>query len=285
MNWTERLGQIGVWRGVEDIDVALAQRIEELGYGTVWQGRSPRADLRAAEAILDATSRLVVATGIVNIWNADATELAHSYHRIAAKHPGRLVLGIGSGHREATPERVRPLAAMSRYLDILDEHGVPAHDRVLSALGPKMLQLAAERSGGTHPYLTVPAQTRVMREALGPGPLVAPEQTIVLDADPVSARNTARAFLKRYLKMSNYTTSMHRAGFTDDDVTDGGSDALVDAIVVHGTADVLASAVDAHLSVGADHVCVQVLPTTGDIVPVLRAVADHLPPLTTTDPR
>lgn len=276
MTWTERLGSIGVWRGVGDIDVPLAQTIEGLGYGTIWQGVSPRADLRAAEQILEATDRVVVATGIVNIWKEDATELAGSYHRIAARHPGRLVLGIGSGHREATPERVRPLQAMSRYLDVLDDSRVPVHDRVVSALGPKMLALAAERSGGTHPYLTVPGQTRAMRDALGPGPLIAPEQTIVLDADPASARESARAFLKRYLRMSNYTTSMRRGGFTDHDVAAPGSDALVDRIVAHGDAATLAAAVAAHRAAGADHVCVQVLPVASDIVPTLREVIARL---------
>ncbi|MEQ6897145.1 LLM class F420-dependent oxidoreductase [Microbacterium sp. KR10-403] len=272
MTWTERLGRIGVWRGVGDVDVALAQTIEGLGYGTLWLGGSPGADLRAAEEILDATTTLMVATGIVNIWKADAAELARSYQRVAAKHPGRLILGIGSGHREATPERVRPLAAMAQYLDVLDEGGVPVGDRVLSALGPKMLALAAERSGGTHPYLTVPGQTREMREVLGAGPLIAPEQTVVLDDEAESARETARAFLGRYLQMSNYTTSMRRGGFTDADVADGGSDALIDGIVAHGTAQDLSATVDAHLDAGADHVCIQVLPVSGDIVPTLRAV-------------
>lgn len=276
MAWTERLGSIGVWRGVSDFDVPLAQAIEGLGYGTIWQGASPGADLRAAEDILDATDRVVVATGIVNIWKADAAELADSYHRIAARHPGRLLLGIGSGHREATPERVRPLEAMSRYLDVLDKAKVPVHGRVLSALGPKMLALAAERSGGTHPYLTVPAQTRAMRDALGPGPLIAPEQTVVLGTDPGSARETARTFLTRYLRMSNYTTSMRRGGFTDDDVAAPGSDALVDGIVAHGDAARLADAVAAHRAAGADHVCIQVLPVASDIVPTLREVIAHL---------
>jgi probable F420-dependent oxidoreductase len=276
MTWTERLGPIGVWRGVGDIDVTLARTIEQLGYGTIWQGASPTADLRAAEEILDATDRVVVATGIVNIWKEDAAALAESYHRITAAHPGRLLLGVGSGHREATPERVRPLEAMSRYLDVLDKTKVPVHDRVLSALGPKMLALAAERSGGTHPYLTVPGQTRAMRDALGAGPLIAPEQTVVLDTDPGSARETARTFLKRYLRMSNYTTSMRRGGFTDDDVAAPGSDALIDGIVAHGDTATLAGAVAAHRAAGADHVCIQVLPIAGDIVPTLREVIAHL---------
>ncbi|WP_088319220.1 TIGR03620 family F420-dependent LLM class oxidoreductase [Kineosporia sp. R_H_3] len=278
MTWNDRLGAVGVWRGWTATDAALARTVEELGYGTVWQGATPTSDLRAAEELLDATTSLVVATGVVNIWRSDPVELADSYHRIRARHPGRLLVGIGSGHREATPERVRPLDAMAAYLDVLDDRGVPVEDRLLSALGPKMLAMAAERSAGTHPYLTVPAQTRAQRELLGPGVLVAPEQTVVLDDDPVSARRTARAFLEMYLGLVNYTSTMQRAGFTADDVADGGSDALVDAIVAHGSAGDLAAAVRAHLDAGADHVCIQVQPAAGDVVTALRAVAGGLGP-------
>ena len=272
MTWNEKLGALGVWRGNDDVDVALAQALERAGYGTVWLGGSPGADLQKAEELLDGTDSIVIATGIVNIWRADAAELADSYHRITARHPGRLLLGIGSGHREATPHRARPLAAMADYLDVLDERGVPVQDRVLSALGPRMLALAAERSAGTHPYLTIPSQTAEARQVLGPDALVAPEQTVVWDTDPDSARRTARAFLRRYLGMENYTRTMQRGGFTAADVADGGSDALVDAIVVHGDAGVLAASVRAHLDAGADHVCVQVQPLA-DPLPALQAIA------------
>jgi len=257
VNWGQRLGTVGVWRGVALLDPAMAATIEALGYGTIWQGSSPGSDLRAAEELLDATGSLQIATGIVNIWQSDAAELADSYHRIEAKHPGRLLLGIGSGHREATPQRVRPLEAMARYLDVLDARNVPVQARVLSALGPRMLAMAAERSAGTHPYLTIPTQTRAARTTLGPDALVAPEQTVVFDTDPESARRTARGFLRNYLAMSNYTTTMRSAGFTADDIAGGGSDTLVDTIIAHGGAPALAAAIRAHLDAGADHVCVQ----------------------------
>ena len=273
MRWRERLGAVGVWRSVTQIDVDLARTIEGLGYGTIWLGGSPASDLRAAERLLDGTRSIVLATGIVNIWKSDAAELADSYHRISAKHPGRLLVGIGSGHREATPERIRPLDAMARYLDVLDEHDVPVEARVLSALGPRMLALAADRSAGTHPYLTVPSQTGEARATLGRRALIAPEQTVVLDADTDSARHTAREFLGRYLGMSNYTGNMRRAGFTDEDIAHGGSDRLVDRIVARGDAPALAAAVQAHLDAGADQVCVQVLPAEGPIVPTLEALA------------
>jgi probable F420-dependent oxidoreductase len=132
------------------------------------------------------------------------------------------------------------------------------------------------RSAATHPYLTVPAQTREARLALGPDALVAPEQTVVLDTEDESARRTARAFLANYLRMSNYTGNMQRAGFTEHDIADGGSDRLVDEIVVHGAASMLASAVGAHLDAGADHVCLQVLPAAASPVPALSALADRL---------
>lgn len=275
-SWSERLGTVGVWRGVTDVDPALARTIEGLGYGTVWQGGSPGSDLRAAEALLDATASITVATGIVNIWKSDAAELARAYHRIQATHPGRLLLGIGSGHREATPQRTRPLEAMARYLDVLDEAGVPVADRLLSALGPRMLAMAAERSAGTHPYLSIPEQTAQARAALGPHALVAPEQTVVLDTDAAAARRTARAFLHHYLGLANYTGTMQRAGFTAADVSGTGSDHLVDRIVAHGDAAHLADAVRAHLRAGADHVCIQVQPVAADITPVLRAVSREL---------
>jgi probable F420-dependent oxidoreductase len=276
MSWSQRLGTVGVWRGVKAVDPAMASTIEELGYGTIWQGGSPASDLRPAEDLLDGTESIIIATGIVNIWTSDAAELADSYHRIQAHHPGRLLLGIGSGHREDIAGRTRPVEAMSRYLDVLDERGVPAVDRVLSALGPRMLALAAERSAGTHPYLTVPSQTRQARTALGSDALVAPEQTVVLDANPASARRTARAFLAHYLTLVNYTSNMQRAGFTAEDLADGGSDNLVDRIVAHCDASVLGAAVRAHLHAGADHVCVQVQPADSDVIPALRAIAADL---------
>lgn len=276
MSWSERLGSVGVWRGVGAVDVSLAAAVEELGYGAIWQGGSPGADLDAAEELLDATQSLVVATGIVNIWRSDAAQLAESYHRVVRKHPGRLLLGIGSGHREATPERAKPLEAMARYLDVLDDRGVPAADRVLSALGPRMLAMALERTAGTHPYLTVPQQTAEARAVLGAGALIAPEQTVVLDAHPATARAAARRFLHNYLRMDNYARNIRRAGFSAEDLADGGSDALVDAIVVHGNATVLAAAVIGHLDAGADHVCVQVQPAAGDPLPALRALSEQL---------
>ena len=272
MTWTDRLGEFGVWRRSTDIEETMAVEIERLGYGTIWLGGSPAADLIEAEQLLAATESVVLATGIVNIWMSDAAELAESYHRIIARHPGRLLLGIGSGHRERQHERARPLEAMSSYLDVLDAAGVPEQDRLLSALGPRMLELARTRSAGTHPYLTLPAQTTEAREALGNDALIAPEQTVVLDTDPVSARKAARAFLTPYLGLSNYSNTMKRGGFSDADVAGSGSDNLVDRIVIHGDAEALTAGLRAHLGAGADHVCVQAVPSDSALE-VYRAIA------------
>lgn len=271
--WSEELGTVGVWRGSGLVDVDLARGIEDAGYGTLWLGGSPDASLVLAEEVLGATERLRVATGIVNIWKDDAAELAASWHRVEERRPGRLLLGVGSGHREATPERVNPVDAMERYLDVLDREGVPVQRRLVSALGPRMLRLARERSAGTHPYLTVPTQTAEARAVLGPGALVAPEQTVVLDPDPASARASAREFLSRYLRMSNYANTMVRGGLSPEDLEDGGSDRLVDAIVAHGDAGAIAARVRSHLAAGADHVCVQAVPARHDPLPALRDIA------------
>ena len=240
MGWSQRLGTIGVWRGVNDVGPELAGTIEGFGDGTIWQGGSPDAQLRQAEELLDTTQSIHVATGVVNIWKSDAAELANWYQRIEANHPGRLLLGIGSGRREATPERVRPIEAMAGYLDVLDAHGVRVEARVLSALGPRMLALA----GGTE-RRDAPVPHRSLADAGGPRrPRPGRAGRTGADRRPgcrsESARRTARSFLRRYLGMINYTSTMRRGGFSDADIAGEGSDLRVDRTVVHGDAGVLA---------------------------------------------
>ena len=182
------------------------------------------------------------------MWSAPATEVAASHHRITAAHPGRFLLGVGIGHPEATQEYRSPYDTIVDYLDVLDAEGVPVEDRVLAALGPKVLALAAERTAGAHPYLTTPEHTRLAREILGEGPLLAPEQKVVLDTDPVAARALGRPAVDRpYLHLRNYTSNLRRLGWSDADLADGGSDALIDALVVHGDAATVAAGVRAHL--------------------------------------
>jgi len=258
MTATGDFGTYGVWRPARLLDAGFATRVERLGYGTLWVGGSPSADLRVVEELLDATERIVVTTGIVNVWTADATEVARSFHRIEATHPGRFVLGIGSGHREATPHRVRPLATLREYLDVLDAEGVPADRRLLAALGDRTLTLAAERTLGAHPYLTLPPHTRHAREVLG-GALLAPEQKVILAEDAGQAREIARDYLARYFGLSNYVQALIRFGVAEEAFADGGSDELIDALAANPTLAIAAAAVRGHLEAGADHVAVQAL--------------------------
>jgi probable F420-dependent oxidoreductase len=254
-----RLGEIGVWELRPTPE--LAAFLEELGYTALWVGGSPAGDLRDVESLLRATTTMTVATGIVNIWQDDAQTVAASYDRIASAHPGRFLLGVGVGHREATGERyVRPYEAMERYLDELDKAGVPQDDRVLAALGPKMLRLAADRSAGAHPYFTNPDHTARAREILGTGPLLAPEQKVVLADDPDAGRVIGRGSLRRYLAMANYRNNFRRLGFGDDDLAREGSDRLVDSLVAHGDPARVRARIGEHLAAGADHVAIQLLP-------------------------
>ncbi len=260
----DHLGRFGVWRGQQDLTPELAAGLEQLGFGTLWVGSSPGGDLARVEEFLAATTRLTVATGIVNMWSADARVVAASRARIEARFPGRFLLGVGAGHREATSEYAHPYETLVSYVDTLLDGGVPADSLVLAALGPKVLRLAAERTAGAHPYLVPPGYTRQARDILGAGPLLAPEQKVVLEADPRRARAIGRPRVARpYLGLSNYTANLRRLGWTDDDLRDGGSDALIDALVAHGTDEQIAARVGAHLEAGADHVCVQLLDEPG----------------------
>ena len=254
------LGKIGIWRHPSGLTPELVAEVEALGYGAIWVGGSPAGDLAVVENILDATDHIAVATGILNVWKDDAATVAASYHRVTARYPGRFLLGLGIGHPEATQEYQQPYAKLVSYLDELDDRGVPAEGRVLAALGPKVLRLAAERSAGAHPYLVTPEHTRQARQILGEGPLLAPEQKVVLETDPERARAIGRPRVQQpYLGLTNYLSNLRRLGWTDADFADGGSDALIDALVLHGDADAIVRGVIAHLDAGADHVAVQVL--------------------------
>lgn len=271
------LGQYGVWVHKDRIDAQLARAIEALGYGAIWIGASPDGDLSPVPAVLAATERIVVATGVVNMWTTPAETAAESYHRLVAAHPDRFLLGVGIGHRESSAGYQSPYATIVDYLDRLDAAGVPAEGRVLAALGPRVLRLAGARTRGAHPYFTTPEHTRFARTELGPGPLLAPEQKIVLSADPADARAIARPTVEYYLGRANYVNNLKRFGWSDSDLADGGSDAVVDALVVHGGAAALAAGLRAHLDAGADHVCAQVLAGPGgDPLPVLAAVGREL---------
>jgi len=253
------VGRFGIWLPARQATPDLAAAAEGLGFGTVWLGGSPGADLAVVDGLLDATTTLVVATGVVNIWQSDARELAGSFARIEARHPGRFLLGIGAGHPEATSEYARPYEAVAGYVDTLLEAGVPGGSIVLAALGPRMLRLAAQRTAGAHPYLVPTAYTRLAREIMGSGPLLATEHKAVIGTDPLAARELARSRVAPYLGLVNYTSNLRRLGWTDPDLAAGGSDALVDALVAHGDPVHVAEQLNEHILAGADHVCVQLL--------------------------
>src|ERR1700742_4543250 len=252
-------GRFGVWLGLRSIEPELAAKIESIGYGAVWIGGSPDAELDWLEPALASTNKLTLATGIVNIWAAQASDVAESFQRIESAYPGRFLLGIGVGHREHTEEYVMPYDALVGYLDELAAALVPTSRRVLAALGPRVLKLSAQRSAGAHPYLTTPEHTAKARELVGNSVFLAPEHKVVLTTDASEARRIGRKTVSHYLTLSNYVNNWLRLGFTQDDVSGEGSDRLIDAVVAYGTPDAIARRLNEHLEAGADHVAVQVL--------------------------
>jgi probable F420-dependent oxidoreductase len=261
------LGRIGVWTSFRPFGAdragEAARLVEQLGYGAWWVGGSPHVpDVRR---VLDATTTLVAATGILNIWSNDPAETAAADAALRAEFPGRLMLGIGIGHPEATSDYRRPLTAMRAFLDGLDASPTPppADARCLAALGPRMLDLARERAAGTHQYFVTVDHTRLARERLGPGKLVAPEVACVVERDPARGRAVARGYAKLYLGLRNYTRNLLRIGFTEADIAGGGSDRLIDAVIPQGAPERIAEVVHAHLGAGADHVCLQPLGEEG----------------------
>jgi probable F420-dependent oxidoreductase len=270
------LGRIGIWTSALDRQPATAVRdavaeIETLGYGTLWVGEAARREAFAnAALLLSASTRLVVATGIANIWVRDPMAMAAGQRTLSEAWGGRFLLGVGVSHDPLVAPRghryERPLEAMRAYLDAMDRahYDAPALEaaptvRVLAALGPRMLALAAERADGAHPYLVPPEHPRRARQTLGPRALLCPEVAVVLEPDAGRARRIARAHLGAYLRLANYRRSLARLGYSDDDLAEAGSDRLVDAVVGWGPLEQVTSHLHQHLDAGADHVAVQVL--------------------------
>lgn len=277
-----QLGPFGAWFHPsydDDTRVRFVAEAEALGFGTAWLGLGRRMlpDLRLVERALDATTTIVVATAIVNMWTNNAAPIAKSYERIEAKHPGRFLLGVGIGHPESINQYQSPYDTMVSYLDELDA-AVPVDRRILAALGDRALRLARGRAAGTHPYLVVPDHTRHARDVLGPGPLLAPEHKVVVSTDHGRARGIGRDFVASpYLGLRNYVNNLLRHGFSPADITGRGSDKLIDALVLHGTPETIATGLTAHLEAGADHVSVQVLVDPGhDPMPGYRQLAKAL---------
>jgi probable F420-dependent oxidoreductase len=273
-----QLGRFGVWRSASLVTPELAAGIERLGFGALWLGSSPAGDLIQAEELLDATTTLTLATSIVNMWRDKPEDVAGSFARVQRRHPGRFLLGIGAGHREAAQQYARPYETLARYVDVLQAGGVPRDSLVLAALGPRVLGLARDRAAGAIPYLVPPEHTRQARAVLGPGPLLAPEHKVVLDTDPDRARTLGRARVQRpYLGLVNYTSNLRRLGWSEADLSGAGSDALIDALVAHGSPAEIAAQLTRHLDAGADHVCLQLITEEGaDPLPGYRALGPAL---------
>jgi probable F420-dependent oxidoreductase len=268
------LGPVGAWLTLLGLQSAAREReaaaaIERLGYPALWFGETPvnKEAFVHAGLLLGATERIAIATGIANIYARDPSATNAAANALEEAYPGRFVLGIGVSHAPAVAQRGhaygKPVAAMREYLDALDETRYlapapdPAPPLVLAALRRRMLELGRDRAHGVHPYLVTPAHSARARAVLGPGPVLAPEQGVVLETDPAKARAIARDHLTNYLKLPNYTNSWREDGFGDADFADGGSDRLVDALIAWGDADAIAERVRAHHEAGADHVCIQ----------------------------
>jgi probable F420-dependent oxidoreductase len=277
MTEARRLGRFGIWRSANLVTPELAAGIERLGFGTLWLGSSPAGDLIQAEELLDATTTLTLATSIVNMWQDQPEDVAASFARVQRRYPDRFLLGVGAGHREATQQYARPYETLARYVDVLQAGGVSRDSVVLAALGPKVLGLARDRAAGAIPYLVPPGHTRQARAVLGPGPLLAPEHKVVLDTDPDRARALGRTVVYPHLSMVNYTSNLRRLGWTDDDLSGSGSDALIDALVAQGSPAEIAAQLTRHLDAGADHVCLHLLTEEDtDPLPGYRALAPAL---------
>jgi probable F420-dependent oxidoreductase len=271
------LGSVGIWwsatwRVKDEASLDVAAELEDLGYTALWSsgGFDPGLSTRFGR-LLAATADLAVASGIVNIWQASPEDIARAAGELDGLYPGRFVLGLGVSHGALVENYAQPVSRMTNYLDALDATGATAvakDRRVLAALGPRMLALAAERAAGAHPYFVPVQHTARAREILGEGPLLAPEVTVVLERDPTRARELARSFTAGYLTLPNYTNNLRAFGFQDDDLRGGGSDRLVDAVVCWGDAESVAARVHEHRAAGADHVCVQVISASQHSFPI-----------------
>lgn len=286
------LGTLGVWwanlgSASAGHEIEAVREIERLGYSTFWFGESMRNKDAMAHAgvLLQATSTINVATGIASIYNRDPTATKSGAYYLADASGGRFVLGLGVSHAPAVSRRGadygKPVSTMRAYLDDMDaaEYQPPKPESpppvLLAALRTRMLELAAQRTQGAHPYLTTPNHTKRARETLGQGPLLAPEQGFVIDDDPAAAREIARAHLKYYAVLPNYVNAWREDGFTDEDLADDLSDRIVDALVAHGDVSAIKTRIQQHLDAGADHVCIQ--PVTTDLERGMRELKELAP--------
>jgi probable F420-dependent oxidoreductase len=284
MTASPALKKIGIWTGAFEqqpagkVRAAVAE-LEQLGYGAVWYSEAfGRESLTQAGLLLSATSHIVVASGITNIYGRDPVAMAAAQKTLSEGYPERFVLGLGVSHVPLVEQQrghayhEKPVAKMREYLDAMDSAAygaIPPQStyRVLAALGPKMLELAAKSTNGAHTYNVTPEHTATARKLMGVEPWLCAEQAVVMETDPARARKIARTFLALYLTLPNYTNNFLRLGFTEEDCKGEGSDRLIDAIVAWGDSGAIRSRIEAHLSAGADHVCIQALPADPNQLP------------------
>jgi probable F420-dependent oxidoreductase len=270
----EKLGPVGVWSfALQRLAAAeageAARAFESDGHAAAWipESLGSKELFSHAAILLAATDRLVFASGIANIHARDPMAMANGAKTLGEAYPGRFVLGIGVSHAPSVATRGgtygKPLETMRGYLDAMDaaQYAAPEPDPpvplVLAALGPRMLELAAERADGAHPYFVPVEHTAFARKHLGPEPFLGVEQTAVLTTDIAEGRRIARAFGRHYLALPNYANNLRRVGWGDEDLAGEGSDRLIDAVIAIGDIDAIVARVRAHLDAGADHVCVQ----------------------------
>jgi probable F420-dependent oxidoreductase len=256
----------GSWRSAAEPTVDVAAELESLGYGALWSSGGFDPGLSPTFGrLLAATTRVAVASGIVSMWTGAPSEVGPAVAQLESRFPGRFLLGIGASHAPLVSDYARPYSHMVAYLDALDalDTPVPMGRRVLAALGPRMLELAAQRAAGAHPYFVPVQHTARARSVLGPGPLLAPEVAVVVESDPEAARALAREYARLYLELPNYTENLRRFGFGDEDIAGGGSDRLIDAVVPWGDVATVADRIREHHDAGADHVCLQVVSGPG----------------------
>ncbi|MET0364848.1 MAG: TIGR03620 family F420-dependent LLM class oxidoreductase [Sphingobium sp.] len=268
---SRNIGRVGIWSmamrfGDKGQAAEAVAELDELGYGALWVPGGIGGDLTGdLERLLAGSGRITVASGILNIWKHEPADVAAWWTALSADHQARVLLGLGVSHSHIVGDdyaKAKPLSVMRAYLDQLSAAGIPAEALCLAALGPKMLELARDRTAGVHPYLVTPEHSALARQAVGAGKLVAPEQGVVLESDPVRARELARGALAQYQAYPNYRNSWLRLGFSEAEI-DSASDRLVDALFAWGSAEQIKARVDAHFAAGADHVCLQVITGAG----------------------
>lgn len=274
------LGRIGIWStsvrfAPDGAGLEAAKELEGLGFGAIWvPGGVDDGVLASLDQLLDATSTVRFATGIVNIWKHEPADVAAWFNGQSAERQARLMLGLGVSHGPLIGDAwAKPLAKMRAFLDGLDAAGMPKEHICLAALGPKMLEMAAARTAGAHPYMVTASHTRFARETMGPDALLAPELGVVLETDPDKAREIARGMVTHYARLPNYANNWRRDGFTDAEI-ETMADRLIDAVIPWGDLGAIKARVDEYLDAGADHVCLQAIGAGGMMADIDDNLAD-----------